>query len=714
MNILKYLTIYLVALVFSINLQAQMARIDSLRRVIPNVNDSLKCTLFHDLSLAFIRVNKDSAMFYATKNYNLSTQNNYDLGLALSLENFGIIKNVIGDLDSSDYYFNKARLIYEKKNIVNGQTTCMGWLSSNQSIRGNYNKSIALLKECIDLKLKSNDTLNLHMFYQNIGVDNHLMGEFDEAELYYKKAINESQRIKDSISLGYLYGNLGEINISKSKYDTALHFLMISQLYNEANGNVNGLANNYVRIGNIYTIQKKDHLAEKFYAKAKIDFEKTGYKTGVAAVLLDIGKIYITKDMQDTALFILDEAYAIAIENQELDLISSIQSELALIYLRKRDLTIAEDFILKSLKNGETLNDKEQKIKSNIVYGTILMDQKKYKEALVVFKKAEAINKSINNASHNMSIYKNLSYIYEKLNNIDESFNYFKQYTAVNDSLNKQIYNDQFFEIQTKYQTAQKEKENQQLQFENTLQKQENAKIRSQNLLIISSSVFIAILLLVSFMVYKNAQKNKFNKMVLKEIDEQNDIISKNLHDGMSGYLHAIKNSLVFRNEKTNDLDKEIGIIDRSQKELRFLMRQLSSPYYKNKNFDLSNELSELNHFYETSSNFKIESYFDDSILWENISFENKLQIYKLAQELLANVKKHSGARNISLQMIKDKSNLVMSMEDDGKGFNKEETASGYGLKNMEKRIKDLKGNLNIDSNPGKGTFISFTIPVLS
>ena len=201
---------------------------------------------------------------------------------------------------------------------------------------------------------------------------------------------------------------------------------------------------------------------------------------------------------------------------------------------------------------------------------------------------------------------------------------------------------------------------------------------------------------------------------MLSEIDEQNDIISKNLHDGMSGYLHAIKNSLVFRNEKTKDLNKEISIIDRSQKELRFLMKQLSSPYYKNKNFDLSQELNELNSFYENTSNFKIDSYFDQSIIWKSISYENKLQIYKLAQELLANVKKHSGASNISLQIIKDKNNLVMSFEDNGKGFDAKETSYGYGLKNINKRIKELRGELNIDSNIGQGTFITLTLPVLT
>lgn len=714
MSILKYLTTILMVIIFNLNLQAQLTLIDSLRNEISNANDSVKCTIFHDLSRAFIRVNKDSALLYAEKNYQLSSQNNYVLGQALAFENFGIIKNVLGDLDSSDYFFEKAYLIFKDKNIINGQTTCLGWLSSNQSIRGNYKESIAILKSCVDIKLKNNDTINIHMFYQNIGVDNHLMGNFDEAEFYYQKAIKISARIKDSVSLGYLYGNLGEINISKSDYDTALNFLMVSHKFNEANGNINGLANNYVRIGNIYTIQNKYNSALKFYEKAKNNFEKIGYSTGVAAVLLDIGRIYNNKNMPDTAYAICDKAYTIALKNQELDLISSIESELALIYLLKKDLTTAKDFIVKSLKNGEELDDKEQKIKSNIVYGKILMEQKKYKQALVSFKNAEELNKDINNANHYISIFKNLSDIYEKINDIDQSFKYYRQYTAINDSLNSQLNKNQFIEIQTQYQTAEKEKENQQLQFDNELQKQENAKIKSQNLLIISSSVFAAVLLLVSFIVYRNTQKNKFNKLVLKEIDEQNDMIAKNLHDGMSGYLYAVKNKLEYRQRASEDFNQEIEIIDRSQKELRFLMRQLSSPYYKNKNFDLSNELSELNHFYENSSDFKIDSYFDQSIIWKNISYENKLQIYKLAQELLANVKKHSGASNISLQIIKDKKNLVLSMEDDGKGFDIKESVAGYGLKNMEKRIKDLKGNLNIDSKPGKGTIISFTIPVLT
>lgn len=709
----KYLA-FLITLFFSLSIQAQISLIDSLRNEVSNVNDSIKCTIFHDLSLAFIRVNIDSAQYYASKNYNLSIQNNYEIGKALSLENFGIIKNVLGDLDSSDYYFNKAYLIYKNKKIVNGQTTCMGWLSSNQSIRGNYKESITLLKSCVDLKIQSNDTINLHQFYQNIGVDNHLMGNFDEAESYYFKAILFSEKVNDSISLGYIYGNLGEINISKSNYDSALNLIMTSQKFNESTGNINGIANNYFKIGNIYVIQKKYKLALEYYKKAKNKFEELNYKTGIASTLFDMGRVYMSEKLYDTAFVYYNKAYALANENQELDLIANIESDLALVSLYQKDLYAAENYILKSLKNGKILNDKEQKIKSNIVYGKILFEQQKYSEARSAFETAEKLNKEINNLSFYTDIYKNLSSIYERQNNLKKSINYYKKYTSVNDSLNAQLYQEQFIEIQTKYQTAQKEKENQQLQFENDLQKEENAKIRSQNLFILTSSVFVAILLLVSFIIFRTYQKNKFNKRLLQEIDEQNDLISQNLHDGMSGYLHALKNRLEFKQEKSQDLQQEIDIIHRSQKELRFLMKQLSAPYYKNKNFDLSKELDELNHFYETSSMFKIDSYFDQNIIWKNISYENKLHIYKLAQELLANVKKHSGAQHISLQLIKDKNNLIMSMEDDGKGFNKDESASGYGLKNIEKRIKDLKGNLNIDSKPGEGTFISFSVPVLT
>ncbi len=340
--------------------------------------------------------------------------------------------------------------------------------------------------------------------------------------------------------------------------------------------------------------------------------------------------------------------------------------------------------------------------------------QKNYSEAKKYGEKSLDLSTEINEKNSERKSLTMLSNINMKTTNFKEAYTYLIKANLLKDSLFSENKQNEIDKLNIKYQTTQKENENKKLDYQNSLQKEENEKIKAQNILIILSSLFAILLLIAIFVILRKSQKHKFNKQLLREIDEQNDIIAKNLHDGMSGYLHSVRDSLLHKNENNNLLNNEIKIIKRSQKELRFLMKQLSSPFYKNKNFSLAEELNDLNNFYENTSNFKIESYFDNSISWENISYENKLQIYKLAQELLANVKKHSGASQINLQIIKDKKDLLLSIEDNGKGFDTKATNQGYGLKNITKRMEELKGEIQIDSSAEKGTFISLKLPILN
>jgi two-component system sensor histidine kinase UhpB len=95
-----------------------------------------------------------------------------------------------------------------------------------------------------------------------------------------------------------------------------------------------------------------------------------------------------------------------------------------------------------------------------------------------------------------------------------------------------------------------------------------------------------------------------------------------------------------------------------------------------------------------------------------------EIPVFRAVQEALTNVARHSGAKTVLIQMSREGGTLSVDVEDDGRGFNPadvatpSETGQGLGLLGMRERIEILGGTLTLDSSPGAGTHLAFTVPV--
>ena len=87
--------------------------------------------------------------------------------------------------------------------------------------------------------------------------------------------------------------------------------------------------------------------------------------------------------------------------------------------------------------------------------------------------------------------------------------------------------------------------------------------------------------------------------------------------------------------------------------------------------------------------------------------------LYRVIQECVNNVIKHSGADKLDISLIKDADGIAATVEDNGKGFDMNDKLKfeGIGLKNITSRIEFLKGSVDFDSSPGKGTLIAIHVP---
>jgi signal transduction histidine kinase len=98
----------------------------------------------------------------------------------------------------------------------------------------------------------------------------------------------------------------------------------------------------------------------------------------------------------------------------------------------------------------------------------------------------------------------------------------------------------------------------------------------------------------------------------------------------------------------------------------------------------------------------------------EVVSGLAKIHLYRILQELLGNTLKHADAKQVSVQLLEDQGNLLITVEDDGKGFdpNVQGHSDGIGLANVRTRVEVLRGTLHLESKPGRGTFVNIEVSI--
>jgi signal transduction histidine kinase len=127
----------------------------------------------------------------------------------------------------------------------------------------------------------------------------------------------------------------------------------------------------------------------------------------------------------------------------------------------------------------------------------------------------------------------------------------------------------------------------------------------------------------------------------------------------------------------------------------------------------LADVLAEFLHHWRDQSGIDADLAIDPDL---RLPPSSELQIVRIIQESLTNVRKHARATQACVDVHRQDGQLIVSVSDDGAGFNPEATARGefpkFGLTTMRERASSIRGSLDIDSTPGRGTTVRFIMPL--
>lgn len=201
----------------------------------------------------------------------------------------------------------------------------------------------------------------------------------------------------------------------------------------------------------------------------------------------------------------------------------------------------------------------------------------------------------------------------------------------------------------------------------------------------------------------------------LKELAvvEERNRLAREIHDGLGASLSSliIQAEYLMQIAQDEKVRAEIAELkssaEESIEELRRNLRMMRE------DFDLSGALEEYVKTFRDRT--QLEVTFLRSGIQERLSPDQALSLFRVLQECLSNAAKHARARSVEVRLAfdGDAKRVLLSVKDDGQGFDPEAKKAGhYGLINLRERAMKVGGQVIIDSAPGKGAHITFSIPM--
>jgi two-component system, NarL family, sensor histidine kinase DegS len=198
----------------------------------------------------------------------------------------------------------------------------------------------------------------------------------------------------------------------------------------------------------------------------------------------------------------------------------------------------------------------------------------------------------------------------------------------------------------------------------------------------------------------------------LKElaIVEERNRLAREIHDGLGASLSSmiIQAEYILSLEKDGSLRTEIGELkataEESIEELRRNLRMMRE------DFELAQGLEDYVKTFRERTQLDIR--FERSGVPRRMSPDAQLALFRILQEGLSNTAKHAQAQVVHVKLDFTEGRVHLTVRDDGKGFDPKKTPRGhYGLLNMRERAMKLGGEIIVDSAPGAGALVSFSIP---
>ncbi|MFT3935252.1 MAG: sensor histidine kinase [Chitinophagaceae bacterium] len=593
--------------------------------------------------------------------------------------------------DSADQYYQLAGALSDKLHYVVGKLKYISYHTAVLNMHDKYAESLVFNLQAIELAKSIHNDLQAAVAYGNAGASYYGLKDYTKCIDCFLEAEKILQKINDKRRLTLTYGNLTGLFNQLNQYDKAYAYgLKAIAASKEVNDD--------------YSLEES--------------LENTGNT-------LD----YMKKS--DSALLLLQQAAAMAKKlNDKLVFLNS-SINIADIYFGRQDYNAMKKYAEEAIAAANEIGNKEGVGKAMNFIGYYYFYNKNYDSASTYANKGLSIARENNVPEAIENNYQLLGYISLANGNLKD----FHRYKVLKDSIQDLIFSKQILsntqDIEAKYSLEKKEAQIQNLHQEQQIQ---HLQLKQNRNTIVSLIIFILLLGGSGFLIFRNTQqKRKIQQQRITELEkekqfmaaeavlqgqeEERSRLAKDLHDGLGGILSGVKHS--FNNMKSNFIisqesvdafDRTMVLLDKSISELRNISHNMMPEALLR--FGLDTALRDYCNSINRNASLQI-TYQSFELHDEDIEKSKASVIYRVIQELLNNMLKHANASTALVQLVRNNNALSITVEDNGKGFNKSEAENteGIGMKNIKHRINYLNGQLDIQTAEGAGVSVTIEIP---
>lgn len=531
------------------------------------------------------------------------------------------------------------------------------------------------------LQSKTNITPEFKIYYQGLkGKAYYFKGNYDSAAIIYKSAVQAIEKANyRSVFVGNLYNDVAKLNRKIKNYPVAL----------------------------------------SWYDRAMTIFEVINDSSGMQMIWNERGVVFEFTEQFDSALFHYGKSLEIAEVRKDTIGMAYCYNFIGIINAMQNNKAQARESLLQSIDLFATQKDSFAMAQGFVDIAKMYLQSNDPSKALQPLVDAKSIADKLRYKDLQLGIKEQFIDYYKQIGNTKAALDMALDYSALKDSLYDIKKQEQLEELNTKYKIQLNENENNQLRI----------KVQRRNIFLLIGLSVLTGIGLYWFQKYKR-NKVAFQLQLKSEILKQQDLATKavieaeekernriavDLHDGVGQLITAAKFNLSSIQEDVSQhiadknqliFSKSMELLDQSAKDLRSVAHSIVP------NVLLKSGLgTAIKDFVERIDNNYLRVNLMSSGLNEKLDSTVEIMVYRIIQECVNNVIKHSGATNLDISIYNEKDALSISIEDNGKGFDKKVVKEGIGLSNIQTRVTYLKGILDFDSAVGKGTFISIHIP---